>query len=158
MPRFEGSAGELRGNEEAGGEGRVEHEGEEGERHGEDSLSQEAAEEEDKPNTDQEPMHFGRVPGAEVRDGAGGWYRREPIRAREEGKAHEEGQDLDDDEEGRRPKVLDGPVQVSKKMREEHEATHLPYRSWCAHCVRGRGRSNAHKARREEKEKMRLQG
>ena len=90
-------------------------------------------------------------------DGAGGWYRREPIRAREVGEegeqeAHGKGQDVEGDEEGRRPKVLESPTPVSQKMREEHETTHLPYRSWCAHCVRGRGRSNAHKAKKDEKE------
>ena len=29
---------------------------------------------------------------------------------------------------------------------------HLPYRSWYAHCVRGRGRCNAHKAKKGDKE------
>ena len=32
------------------------------------------------------------------------------------------------EEEGRRPKALGNPESVSKKMREEHELTHLPYR------------------------------
>ena len=26
----------------------------------------------------------------------------------------------------------------------EHETTHLPHRSWCRHCVRGRGKQLAH--------------
>ena len=29
---------------------------------------------------------------------------------------------------------------------EEHNLTHLPYRNWCRHCVRGRGKESAHKA------------
>eukprot|EP00972_Heterocapsa_arctica_P090949 13417606-Heterocapsa_arctica.AAC.1 len=32
----------------------------------------------------------------------------------------------------------------TKREREEHEALHLPYRSWCKHCVRGRGRNRPH--------------
>ena len=27
----------------------------------------------------------------------------------------------------------------------EHEKTHLPFRSWCRHCVRGRGKEAPHK-------------
>ena len=34
--------------------------------------------------------------------------------------------------------------------KEEHELTHLPYRSWCRHCVRGRGKELPHKKRMEE--------
>ena len=44
--------------------------------------------------------------------------------------------------EGERPKVLRDPGMPSKRDREEHEATHLPYRSWCEHCVRGSGRDS----------------
>ena len=35
---------------------------------------------------------------------------------------------------------LPGPESVSKEEREEHERTHLPYRSWCEVCVKARGR------------------
>ena len=44
--------------------------------------------------------------------------------------------------EGERPKVLRDPGMPSKKDREEHEATHLPFRPWCEHCVRGSGRNS----------------
>jgi len=39
-------------------------------------------------------------------------------------------------EEGRRPRVLKDVKGVSKKGREEHEATHTPFRPWCKHCAR----------------------
>ena len=42
--------------------------------------------------------------------------------------------------EGDRPRVLRDPGLPTQKQREEHDATHLPYRSWCSHCVRGSGR------------------
>ena len=32
----------------------------------------------------------------------------------------------------------------SKREREEHEETHCTYRSWCKHCVKGRGREDGH--------------
>ena len=35
-----------------------------------------------------------------------------------------------------------GPTQLE---REQHEATHLPYRDWCAHCVRGAGNKTPHR-------------
>ena len=31
------------------------------------------------------------------------------------------------------------PREPTEEERMRHEATHLPYRSWCVHCVRGRG-------------------
>ena len=37
------------------------------------------------------------------------------------------------------------PREPTAEEREEHELTHLPYRAWCKHCVRGRGKSEAHK-------------
>ena len=36
-------------------------------------------------------------------------------------------------------KKLQNPKDPTKEEREEHEKTHLPFRSWCRHCVRGRG-------------------
>ena len=35
-------------------------------------------------------------------------------------------------------------MKVTKEMREEHEKTHTPYRSWCEFCVRGRGVNASH--------------
>ena len=52
--------------------------------------------------------------------------------------------DCDSDEEqesGKRATVkMNDPSMPSKAEREEHEKTHLPYRSWCRHCVLGRGK------------------
>ena len=36
-------------------------------------------------------------------------------------------------------KMLD-PRQPSEEERRTHNLTHLPYRNWCEHCVKGRGR------------------
>ena len=49
------------------------------------------------------------------------------------------------------PKLLANPKQPTKQEILEHEATHLPYRSWCRHCVRGRGKSHPHKILDAEK-------
>ena len=46
------------------------------------------------------------------------------------------------------------PVQPTKKMIEDHEVSHLPFRSWCAACVRGRAKSQPHYSVGERPEAM----
>ena len=41
-------------------------------------------------------------------------------------------------------RTISDPGQPSKREREEHEATHAQYRSWCIACVRGRGVAMKH--------------
>ena len=54
--------------------------------------------------------------------------------------------------EARAPVATRSPTEPTTKEILQHNITHLPYRSWCPHCVRGRGKSAAHKARDVEKE------
>ena len=53
---------------------------------------------------------------------------------------------LDVDEEGesgvRETKRMNSPLKPSNHEVEAHNLTHLPYRNWCRHCVRGRGSSS----------------
>ena len=42
---------------------------------------------------------------------------------------------------------------MSAKEREEHERTHLPYRSWCDICVKARGRRLAHRSNSQRGDK-----
>ena len=49
-----------------------------------------------------------------------------------------------DGEEALVPKVAGRPYTPTKKEREEHEATDLPYRAWCKHCVYGKGVHSPH--------------
>ena len=39
----------------------------------------------------------------------------------------------------RRPERMADPKMPDKAEVEEHRKSHLPYRNWCKHCVRGRG-------------------
>ena len=39
---------------------------------------------------------------------------------------------------------MQDPKLPTKLEVEEHNLTHLPFRSWCRHCVRGRGRELPH--------------
>ena len=56
----------------------------------------------------------------------------------------EEEPEEEEEEEGRKAVVRRGAKGPTKQEREEHEATHCPYRNWCRHCVRGRGRNAPH--------------
>ena len=51
----------------------------------------------------------------------------------------------DEAENGQRhAKKIQDPKLPSEEEIKQHEITHLPYRSWCRHCVRGRGREFPH--------------
>ncbi len=54
--------------------------------------------------------------------------------------------DRDDEEEDvRRPRLTKNPAAPTAREREEHNKTHLPFRSWCTECVKGRGRNLPHR-------------
>ncbi len=48
------------------------------------------------------------------------------------------------EEGGRKMKVIRKPQEPTKEEVEEHSLIHVPFRSWCPHCVRGRGRNPGH--------------
>ena len=54
---------------------------------------------------------------------------------------------LEESEETRRPKHRALPANVSKEEFDAHQVTHLPFRSWCDHCVRGKAVDEAHRPR-----------
>ena len=58
-----------------------------------------------------------------------------------------EGPELDEDEEAGDRKVqrMQDPRTPSETEVEEHNLAHLPYRSWCRHCVKGRGKELPHR-------------
>ena len=66
------------------------------------------------------------------------------------------GSELDSDDEGetgqRKVEKMINPRLPTKEERLEHEKTHLPYRNWCRHCVRGRDTAAGHKASTEKPE------
>ena len=70
----------------------------------------------------------------------------------EEGKERTDEEDYQgrDEEEAQEPVTRRAPKGPTKEEREKHEATHLPFREWCHHCIRGRGRNKPHKKKIEE--------
>ena len=54
-------------------------------------------------------------------------------------------------EEGREALAAPAPRSPSRMERDQHELTHTPYRAWCPHCVRMRGRNTAHRKMKRKK-------
>ena len=70
----------------------------------------------------------------------------------------EEGDEIDGEEELAAPdwRARAGPRnKPTQREREEHEATHVPFRDWCAHCMMGRGRTHHHVAKRKSEDQSR---
>ena len=53
-------------------------------------------------------------------------------------------------EEARRATPMYVPRRPSDAQRRAHEIHHMPYRSWCEYCVRGRGKESPHLSRYEQ--------
>ena len=47
-------------------------------------------------------------------------------------------------------RIMARPPMPSKEEVERHNATHMEYRSWCPHCVKGRGMANHHSKKARE--------
>ena len=45
----------------------------------------------------------------------------------------------------RKPAKMNDPKEPTEEEKRIHDLTRLPYRSWCKHCVRGRGTNAPHK-------------
>eukprot|EP00974_Lingulodinium_polyedra_P125558 11195032-Lingulodinium_polyedra.AAC.1 len=43
-------------------------------------------------------------------------------------------------------KIARDPGDPTPQEREEHNATHVPYRSWCPVCVKAKGKEEAHRS------------
>ena len=51
-------------------------------------------------------------------------------------------------EEAQAPEVLRDPGAPTLREQEEHNTTHLPFRSWCQHCVAGKAQDRPHKTKK----------
>ena len=54
----------------------------------------------------------------------------------------------------RRVKNMLDPKLPSQAEVQQHNLTHMPYRSWCHHCVRGRGKEMDHKRKKKEDDEL----
>ena len=61
------------------------------------------------------------------------------------------------DKGARRPQRMQDPKMPRRMEVEDHGKSHLPYRNWCRHCVRGKGTEAAHRKGREEGDMLEFQ-
>ena len=54
-------------------------------------------------------------------------------------------EDLAEDVESQAPLVARAPKTPSHTEVELHAPAHYPYRSWCEHCVKGKGKDDCHR-------------
>ena len=70
--------------------------------------------------------------------------------------AYDEELELSDEEEAengnRKTKRMLDPMLPSAAEVKEHQLTHLPYRNWCPHCVRGRGKEMNHEQKKADED------
>ena len=61
----------------------------------------------------------------------------------------EEDEEIEEAEHGKRKvkKVHDPKLPTEEEVKEHYLSGHMPYRSWCHHCVGGRGRERDHTKR-----------
>ena len=68
-----------------------------------------------------------------------------------EGDEPEDGEIIEATEEHADPKtIIPTPELPSLSEMEKHREDHIPYASWCDHCVEGRGRERGHGAAQQE--------
>ena len=58
---------------------------------------------------------------------------------------YEKYENNEENEEAEVPKYKSSEPKPSKREVEEHMLTHVPFRTWCPHCVRGKERAAYHK-------------
>ena len=82
--------------------------------------------------------------------------RRQKEKEEERHKGEEAGMEGEGDtEEAAEVKIRRSPGEPTSREREEHEATHIPYRDWCRRCVRARGVNHTHGKREKGKQTRR---
>ena len=60
-------------------------------------------------------------------------------------------EEREEGEEVQIPKTVKPPIKPTKEEVNEHMISHLPFRTWCAHCVKGKSKSKAHRRRSGER-------
>ena len=78
-------------------------------------------------------------------DEEGGGAERKRARQEELPGESADGEGAGESEEAREVKAPRIPDAPSRAQVLQHRLTHRPYRSWCPHCVRGKGRADQHR-------------
>ena len=59
--------------------------------------------------------------------------------------AGSEGEKIKAEKEAEVMKTILDPLKPTEKEVEDHNRTHMPYRNWCPHCIRAKGRDMDHR-------------
>ena len=77
------------------------------------------------------------------------------VKAKSEGPREEveeiEGEGEEENGQRKTKRMLDPKLPSPEEVRQ-HNLTHMPYRNWCPHCVRGRGKEMDHKKKKDTNE------
>ena len=65
---------------------------------------------------------------------------------------HAEEMESDDEQQSRKPRLPTDPGRPTQKEIDEHNATHVVFRSCCPHCVRGKAVTSPHYAKSKSSE------
>ena len=57
---------------------------------------------------------------------------------------------MERNDEAKKNRGINCGIKPTAKEIEEHERTHMPFRSWCKHCVRGQAQSTPHYTRDDD--------
>ena len=72
----------------------------------------------------------------------------------EEARGEQEADECEEVEEAKEARPARDPLAPTKAEKDAHEATHLPFRSWCAACVAGRRGNPPHRRMPEEEHQV----
>ena len=81
------------------------------------------------------------------------WLKKQSVGGVEVTASGSQGQE-EDKELARTPKVLKTPEQPTERQIVEHEVTHLPFCSWCKHCVKGKTKNSQYKSKPSEEREV----
>ena len=69
-----------------------------------------------------------------------------------------QGEDPPHEGEARRPRLPADPGRPTQREVDEHEVCHIPFRSWCPYCVKGKAVSSPHKGSAYRDEGLKITG
>ena len=69
-----------------------------------------------------------------------------------------QGEDPPHEGEARRPRLPADPGRPTQREVDEHEVCHIPFRSWCPYCIKGKAVSSPHKGSAYREEGLKITG
>ena len=96
------------------------------------------------------PVRPSEIMNTEVEPGQGG-----DNEVSNEEDVFEEKENNDDSGEAVDVKIMKRPEEPTQDEIDKHMCTHIPFRSWCSHCVMGKAKNNRHEKRSNQEMRYR---